>query len=285
MERPQTTGISGQTLAAHLRGGRLPHAMLIEGPSGSGTESFAREAARGVVCSADLPGRPCGICRDCIKAEKEIHPDILLYGGEGGARSFHIDTVRQIRQQAYIRPNEAAAKALILKDVQDMSVQAQNALLKIIEEPPPNVTFLLTCENKAALLETILSRVTVFSLEGNAREDSKAAAQADEQAAEILYNAALGSELEALAALTAYERDRQGMAALLERMAALLSDAMLHGHGEARVKSLLSRAGLLRSMKILAIIEDAASAATRNAGGLLLTTTFCARLRGLMAEG
>lgn len=294
-----------QTLAAYLHGGRLPHALLIEGPCGCGKKSFAREVARGAMCVADRELRPCGVCRHCIKVEKKIHPDVLFYGGEGGARSFHIDVVRDLRQTAFVRANEAEVKALILQDVQTMSIQAQNALLKIIEEPPKGVVFVLTCENKAALLETILSRVAVIELslptveqcaerlrglvpDADAVRIREASAQAGGnigKAAELLYNACMGSELDALAALSAYERNRPGMATLLEEMSATLSQVLLHPPASGDLAKLSTRAGRLRLLKILAIIEDTTMACTQNVSGLLLCSAMCAKIRSVLADG
>lgn len=76
------------------------------------------------------------------------HPDIEEAGGDGGVRSFHIEEVRRLRDTAYVLPNEAAYRVLILSEAQNMTEQAQNALLKILEEPPRHVIFLLTCENR-----------------------------------------------------------------------------------------------------------------------------------------
>lgn len=297
---PQTTNKQAdETLAAYLHGGRLPHALLIEGPEDSPKAEFAARVARGALCTAERSERPCGLCRDCVKAEKGIHPDILSYGGEDdanathgtggaakkGARSFHIDTVREIRKQAYVQPNEAEAKVLILRDVQDMSVQAQNALLKIIEEPPRGVYFVLTCLNKASLLETILSRVAVIALSAEGGGAPREEEDTPDPAAEILCNLCIGSELEALAALTAYERDRPGLAALLGRMAQALSAAMLRPGGDQRLDNMITRIGRLRLLAILAIIEDMAGAVNQNAGGLLLVTTLSARIRAALADG
>lgn len=304
-----------QTLAAAIRGGRLSHALLIEGPDGCGKATFAAEVAQAALCSAAQELRPCGQCRDCEKVEKGIHPDLLTFGGSGGSRSFHIDTVRALRAQAFVRPNEAAAKAIVLRDTHEMSTQAQNALLKIIEEPPRGVMFLLTCRSRHQMLETIRSRVQVLSLELPTPEQCAAHLQglfpdrpADEldaaatraggnigaalallegepavdEAADILVDACIGDEMAALAALSKYERDRQGLAALLERMAAVLSDTLLHGGADERLARLHNRAGRLRLLQILAIIEDTAQAVPQNVGGLLLTTSLCARIRSVL---
>ncbi len=152
-------------LEARLTHGAFPHAILIEGPKGSGRRSLAQLIAAAAVCEGHGE-LPCGECAACQKVFRGIHPDVTVTGGDGEARSFHIDTVRELREQAYILPNEAKRRVFILCDVQAMTEQAQNALLKVLEEPPSHVVFILTCEQRAQVLETVLSRVLPIALSG-----------------------------------------------------------------------------------------------------------------------
>ncbi len=153
------------TLAARLDAGALPHALLFEGPIGSGRRTLARLVAAAAVCRSE-GNRPCGHCPACHKALNSIHPDITELGGSDEARSFHIDAVRALREEAHILPNEAPVRVFILCDVQNMTDQAQNALLKLLEEPPSHVRLLLTCENRSQLLETVRSRLFSVTLGG-----------------------------------------------------------------------------------------------------------------------
>lgn len=140
----------------------LPHAMIIEGAKGTGKKTLAEIIARFCVCSSDN-NRPCGMCGDCIKAEKNIHPDIFIADGNNSGE-LNIEAIRNIRSDAYIKPNEAAKKVYILLNCEKMLMPAQNAFLKILEEPPENVIFILTAVSAASLLQTVRSRSRILSL-------------------------------------------------------------------------------------------------------------------------
>ena len=146
-----------QTLVGLTAGGRLPHAVMLEGPRGSGRLQLARALAAFSLCEGEQP--PCGACLPCRKVRGEIHPDVQVFAGDGRPQGFHIETVRALREGAYVAPNEGRCKVYILKDVQEMTPAAQNALLKILEEPPAHLRFILTVTNRSLVLETIRSRV------------------------------------------------------------------------------------------------------------------------------
>ena len=98
-----------------------------------------------------------------------------IFGGEGGARSFHIDEVREIKESLWLAPNESEQKVYVLLNIENMTQEAQNALLKSLEEPPAHARFILTCDNRRSLLDTIISRSTVYTLEPPTREECAAA--------------------------------------------------------------------------------------------------------------
>ncbi len=140
----------------------LPHAILIEGVKGSGKRSLARILAQYAVCSAE-GDRPCGVCPACIKAEKSIHPDIVTADGSK-AGELNIEAVRSIRSAAYIKPNEGENRVFLMHFCEKMLPAAQNAFLKVLEEPPQNVLFVLTAVSATSLLQTIRSRTRIYSL-------------------------------------------------------------------------------------------------------------------------
>lgn len=145
-------------LAAEIDAGHFPHALLLEGAAGSGRRTLAALIARAATCKGSGE-RPCGVCAACAKA---LHPDVTCLGGDGSPLT--VDTVRRLREEAFVLPNEAAYRVMVLADAQTMTPQAQNALLKILEEPPAHVLFILTCDNRTALLETIRSRCVCLTL-------------------------------------------------------------------------------------------------------------------------
>ena len=143
---------------------RFPHCVILEGEAGCGKKTFAVRLGAAILCQGQPA--PCGRCRDCVKIQHHQHPDLLLYGPTGASgRSFKVETVRQVIASAAVKPNEAAAKVYLLEEAHLMTDSSQNSLLKLIEEPPENVYFILTCTNRLKLLPTILSRATVIALE------------------------------------------------------------------------------------------------------------------------
>lgn len=162
---------------------RLPHAIIIEGDEGLGKRTLAREIALNLFCRSENE-RPCRNCPQCSKVLKGFHPDIYEYSAEtsnGKQAVFKVDTVREIRDDTIMQPNEADYKIYILGNCQAMNASAQNAILKVLEEPPQYAIFILTTTTKSALLETVLSRSVVISLEGvDAKQGAEYICQKDE---------------------------------------------------------------------------------------------------------
>lgn len=144
-------------LARSLIGGSLPHALLLTGQPGLGKRTLAGLIGCGILCRGENP--PCGECRSCHSARKESNPDIIRKAGKGTARSFSISQIREIKEDANLAPVSGDKKVYILENAQEMTVEAQNALLKILEEPPTGVYFILTADSAEHLLSTIRSRV------------------------------------------------------------------------------------------------------------------------------
>ncbi len=139
----------------------LPHAMILDGAKGTGKKTLAKIIAQSFVCTSD--NRPCGKCPACIKAMHSSHPDIFTADGNNTGE-LTVDAVRNIRDDAYIMPNEAPTKVYLLLNCDKMLAPAQNAFLKVLEEPPANVAFIMTVTSANMLLQTVRSRSRLYTL-------------------------------------------------------------------------------------------------------------------------
>lgn len=151
-----------------IKSDKIPGTLIFEGEEETGRNIIANILAKTIVCHdtehKKKSGEACGVCKSCVKADKNIHPDIIVSEADGGgALSFHIDKAREIINDLYLSPNESDTKVYIIKDMQNMTPQGQNALLKSIEEPPPFVVFIITVTSSDLILETVKSRAVKFN--------------------------------------------------------------------------------------------------------------------------
>lgn len=142
------------------RNHHLPHALLLHGEPGCGKKTIARWFAMLTLC-AHPAAAPCGECRACRLIAEQAHPDVLEAEHSGKRMGFSVETVRKIRKEAAVLPNNGEKRIFCFLDADGMSVQAQNALLKSVEEPPPSACFVFTAQTPGVLLPTLLSRMTV----------------------------------------------------------------------------------------------------------------------------
>ncbi len=138
----------------------LSHCYLLSGPSGSGKHTLARWLAAALEC--EQPTRPCLRCRDCRKVEGDVHPDVITV--DDARKTIPVDRIRDMVADVFIRPNEGRRKVYLFPRAQDIGPAGQNALLKILEEPPPYAAFLLLAENPNLMLATIRSRCVELEL-------------------------------------------------------------------------------------------------------------------------
>ncbi len=138
----------------------FPHALLIVGDRGIGKRTLASIIAKALVCSGENP--PCGKCSSCTKAERGTHPDITILGCDSS--SIKVDPIRDLKRDALLRPNDAERKVYIIHNAGSMTHEAQDAFLKILEEPPSFTFFILLCVSYSDLLPTIVSRTAHIAL-------------------------------------------------------------------------------------------------------------------------
>ena len=148
-----------ENLRSSITRGRLSHFYLISGPEGAGKRTLAKLLAAAAVCRE--AEKPCLRCAACRKALSGNHPDVITVT-DPDHKTVPVKLVRAYREDAFIRPNEADRKVYIFP--QELGLEGQNALLKLLEEPPAYGVFLLLTDNPEKLLPTVRSRCTPLAL-------------------------------------------------------------------------------------------------------------------------
>ena len=151
------TGLCGNAPIKAALNAHLFHAYLIEGPAGSGKHTLADLIANALVCDGENP--PCGTCRQCYKFQQKCHPDIIDLPSD-----LPVDEMRRRLADIVLSPNDAKHKVYRIDKAEKMHPAAQNLLLKTLEEPPPYAVFLLLCNAKEGLLETVRSRCQTLTM-------------------------------------------------------------------------------------------------------------------------
>ena len=161
MSHGATDNRTMQTIRAMARSGALPHALII---SGSGDRlAAARYAAAAMQCRAE-GDKPCCSCVQCRKVLQDIHPDVL-WVEDTEHKELPVDTVRQLRSEMFIRPNDGGRKIAIFPNSLQLNDKNQNVLLKIVEEGPAYAAFIFCTENSGTLLPTVRSRCVELKLQ------------------------------------------------------------------------------------------------------------------------
>ena len=149
-----------QNLAESLAKNHISHFYLISGPRGSGKRTLATLLAQAILCRGS--SKPCGVCEPCRKLRNGNHPDFITVE-DPEHKNVAVRIVRQFREDVFVRPNESDYKIYLFP--QDLGVEGQNALLKILEEPPQYGIFLLLTDNPEKILPTVRSRCTELKMQ------------------------------------------------------------------------------------------------------------------------
>lgn len=180
-------------IAAH---GRLPHALMLSGSSGSGRKTLARYIAELFLCGNKNGSVPCGKCAVCRNIENDNYVDVVFVkraciNAESKGKKdkkdkdkekdkkkekklgYAMDSFREVLRDTAVMPAGGDIKIYVFEDCDTMSVQMQNTLLKLIEEPPAHLRFIFTCENTSAIPETVMSRVTEFEVPDTTEPECK----------------------------------------------------------------------------------------------------------------
>ncbi len=165
--------LGNEALKTHLQKAlsdqHISHAYLLEGPEGSGKKTAAAAFVRALFCLHPVTGPDgrydsCGQCENCRLLDHDAFPDLALIEPEDGAKSLSAQIIRQrLVSDATVLPYKGSRKVYVVDRADLMTPEAQNALLKTIEEPPQGVTILLLCQSASLLLPTVLSRCVRLS--------------------------------------------------------------------------------------------------------------------------
>ncbi|MBR5230680.1 MAG: DNA polymerase III subunit delta' [Clostridia bacterium] len=151
-------------LIEDIRAGRTPHAVLLTGIAGTGKRTLARLLACALLCT-DTGNKPCMQCKGCRRAQAMTHPDLLLPDVKEKDRTIKVDDLREIIRALSYHASEGTRRVVLIENAQRMTAQAQNALLKSLEEPDAETVFLLTASGETGLLPTVRSRCRVVRVQ------------------------------------------------------------------------------------------------------------------------
>lgn len=151
-----------------INSNNLVHSYMFVGPEGVGKKLFATGLAKAILCLNDNP--PCDSCSSCIKFASDNHPDFMQIDSEDG-KSIKISQIRLLQERIAEKPIVSNKKVYIINDSDLMTVEAQNCLLKTLEEPPEYATIILVLSNENKLLNTIKSRCTKIVFQKLSNDD------------------------------------------------------------------------------------------------------------------
>lgn len=189
----------------------LSHAYLISGGREENRHAYGMKLAAAYLCESSHP--PCGACRPCRKAASGAHPDLNVVSPPEGKREIAVDQIRQLRADAYIRPNEGRRKVYLIEPAEKLNPSAQNALLKVLEDGPEYTAFLLVTGEPGLMLETVRSRCEHLVLPPEEEPVDPQLLQKAEDLAELLLT---GSELAVAERMAGLEQEKYKSEALME---------------------------------------------------------------------
>lgn len=264
-----------QRLGAAIDGGYMPHAFLISGPEGSGKRTLALEIAAALNCENKAEGGalPCGRCNCCRRIKEMNFTDVKLVEKPRERATLGVEPIKLLREDMFLSATESDYKVYIIDDAETMTPEAQNALLKVLEEPPSSVVILLLSTEADKMLTTIRSRVQALAMSRfSAEELEKRLLRSSDEAREIYR-----SEPDRFKAIIMGADGRLGMA---ERLISKKSSEALKAERDDVIRLI----GASRRGAGYQAVHGAASALPQKRAelGNMLELTVCA-LRDLIA--
>lgn len=271
-----------QTLETLDSQGRMPHAIIIESSDSEKSLELAKFISMWAVCKNDK--KPCMECDQCHKASEKAHADIYYAFPEKKSKTYSIDQMRNIINDAYIMPNEADAKVYVFEQADNrLAPVVQNAFLKLLEEPPKNVSFILLCDNISKLLITILSRCTVIKIKNEQKFDETAS----EYAKAIVRGILSTREYDLLLAINKLtEKERADETLFIVKLILRDGLAVLSGgkacFDETLGNSISRRISRQKIIEMIELTETAKQKIPQNININLLTTQLCGEYRRIL---
>jgi DNA polymerase-3 subunit delta' len=246
---------------------KLPHTVIIECSDSAQASKAALETAEHLFCT-DSEIKPCKKCGNCLKIRANSHPDVKTVCLQGNSKSIKIEDIRFIREDAYISSYGGGYKFYIIADADYLTVQAQNAFIKILEEPPQKVIFFILCKSSLSLLGTVRSRSQIFKISCEPKEDDLIQGNLAEN---IMQASLKGEEHEVIRLIASIPSDRMFLKNLIDDiienyLALYVDDSSICG----RVSG--------NRVKLIDELKYAASLVDKNINFNLLTCYLCACL-------
>jgi len=216
-----------EILAKAVRQGKINHAWLLTGESAA-TRAQAMAFAQALLCQNPVNGEACGHCPACRKVKDGNHIDLqIVEPNTLRAKSVTIEQTRHMQQLASLQSYEGGRQVVLLLEAHTMQVAAANSLLKILEEPPEGLVFILTAINGDHLLPTILSRCTWVKVAAGEATSEEAVYQAALDAAHFLADLPHLSDSKLLLLADTWREDKTGLALFLNQLLIVVRDGIL----------------------------------------------------------
>ena len=225
---------------------RLPQSVILESGNEQSRLRAAELLAAAAQCTqADAPCLECAVCRKVLARN---HPDVKIISPLKDRTTVSVSQAREVRSDAYIKAHEGRSKVYLFDQAQALTPEAQNAMLKVIEEPPSGSLFVFCLPAAGALLETIRSRSNTIALPAEEEQKAKGVREKLEDAVTLLTDAVIArGEAGQMAALIPLEKDRQRMLDAMELIGLVLRDAVALGVGQPLVSGMPQAAQRLGS--------------------------------------
>ncbi len=158
-----------ESMLRSIKEDRVGHAYILTGPEGIGKKTLSMAFASLLLCKGNTFPDPCGHCMPCRLIPGNANPDLMIIDGDG--KSIGVELIRELQHDVVVRPMYSDRKVYIINNADKMTLQAQNCLLKTLEEPPSYAVIILNASNMEALLATVKSRATAYMLKKNTDEE------------------------------------------------------------------------------------------------------------------